>query len=181
MVQNLRSRLNPRLSQAAAYPGSGDLGWAYPSRGLSWTWKCSYKCNLTLSAACWSRERLLRMLFFELYPRLSRPRDARHSGRKMTCWTREPEISSKLYLIHRRKFSFKPLDWSLTNFWSRFPHKFRNSPNTNLDRYVNFFHTGIFCNSTVSGAENVWKNWNFLKTDHGLLCTPALVYSVSLN
>ena len=25
-------------------------------------------------------------------------------------------------------------------------------------------------------TENVWKNWGFLKTDHGRLCTPDLVY-----
>ena len=31
---------NPRPAQAAAYPGRGVLGWAYPSRGLPWTWKC---------------------------------------------------------------------------------------------------------------------------------------------
>ena len=34
---------NPRPAQAAAYPGRGVLGWAYPSRSLPWTWKCSYK------------------------------------------------------------------------------------------------------------------------------------------
>ena len=28
---------NPRPAQAAAYPGRGVLGWAYASRGLSWT------------------------------------------------------------------------------------------------------------------------------------------------
>ena len=41
---------------------------ASSSGGLSWTWKCSYKCTPTLSAACWSRERLLRMLFFNYIP-----------------------------------------------------------------------------------------------------------------
>ena len=69
--------------KAAAYPGRGLLWWAYPSRGLPWTWKRSYKCTQTLFAACWSRERLLRMLRFQLYPRPSRPRDARCSGGKM--------------------------------------------------------------------------------------------------
>ena len=88
----------------------------------------SYKSTETLSAVCCSRERLLRMLCFQLYPRASRPRDTRCSGGKITCSTREPEISSKLYLIIRWNISFKPLDWSLTNFSSRFPHKFRNSP-----------------------------------------------------
>ena len=38
------------------------------------------------------------------------------------------KISSKLHLIHRWNISFKPLDWSLTNFSARFPHKFCNSP-----------------------------------------------------
>ena len=75
---------NPRPAQAAAYPGRGVLGWAYPSRGLPGTWKCSYKCTQTLTAACWSRERLLRTLCFHLYPRPSRPRDVRCSGGKMS-------------------------------------------------------------------------------------------------
>ena len=51
---------NPRLGLAAAYPGRGVLGWAYPSCGLPWRWKCLYRYTQTLSAACWSRERLLR-------------------------------------------------------------------------------------------------------------------------
>ena len=38
------------------------------------------------------------------------------------------KISSKLHLIHRWNISFKPLDWSLTNFSAKFPHKFCNSP-----------------------------------------------------
>ena len=46
---------------------------------------------------------------------------------KMTCCTTEPAISSKLHLIHLWNISFKRLDWSLTNFSSKFPHKFRNS------------------------------------------------------
>ena len=41
------------------------------------------------------------MLCFQLYPRPSRTRDARYSVREMTCCTREPEISSRLHLIHR--------------------------------------------------------------------------------
>ena len=81
-----------------------------------------------LSAVCWSCERLLHMLCFQLYPRPFRARDAHCSGGKMIYCTREPEISSKLYLIHRWNISFKPLDWSLTNISSMFPHKFRNSP-----------------------------------------------------
>ena len=32
--------------------------------------------------------------------------------------------------------------------------------------------TALYCRIT----ENVWKNQGFLKTDHGLLCTPDLVY-----
>ena len=40
--------------------------------------------RVKLSVACWSRERLLRMLCFQLYPRPSRPRDARCSGGKMS-------------------------------------------------------------------------------------------------
>ena len=121
-VQGLFS---PRLVQAAAYPGRGVLGWAYPSCGLTWTWKCSYKCT-KMSAACWSRERLLHMLCFQLYPRPSRLRGARCSGGKMTYCTREPKILSKLHLIHMHPWniSFKPLDWSLTNFSSRFPTSF---------------------------------------------------------
>ena len=62
MVQNMR--LRPRLAQAEAYPGRGVLGCPHPVRGLSWTWKCSYKWTQTLSAACWSRQRLLRMRVF---------------------------------------------------------------------------------------------------------------------
>ena len=80
----------------------------------------------TLSAACWSRERLLRMLCFQLYPRPSRLRDARCSGGKVTCCTRKLKILSKQHLIHMHPWniSFKPLDWSLTNFSSRFPTSF---------------------------------------------------------
>ena len=76
----------------------------------------------------WSRERQLRMLCFQLHPRPSRLRDARCSGGKMTCCTREQEISSKLHFIHRRNISFKLLDWWLRNFSFRLPHKFCNSP-----------------------------------------------------
>ena len=47
-------------------------------------------------------------------------------------------ISSKLHLIHRRNISFKPLDWSRTNFSSRFPHKFRNSPASILTKMLNW-------------------------------------------
>ena len=40
--------------------------------------------GLIQAAACWSLERLLRTLCFQLYPRPSRPRDARCSGGKMS-------------------------------------------------------------------------------------------------
>ena len=59
--------LHPQLAQAVAYPGLGVLGCAYLGRGLLWTWKCSYKCTQALSAACSSRERLLRMRLFCYY------------------------------------------------------------------------------------------------------------------
>ena len=51
----------------------------------------------------------------------------------------ETEILSKLHIIHMHPWNiaFKPLDWSLTNFSSRFPRKFRKSPNANLERNVN--------------------------------------------
>ena len=55
----------------------------------------------------------------------------RCNGGKNTFCTREPEISSKLHLTHRRNISFKPLDWSPTNFSSRFPQtKVSQHPHT---------------------------------------------------
>ena len=84
MVQNLRSRLiqpTASSSRGLSWPRSFGLGLSKPR-----TWKCSYKCTKTLSAACWSRERLLRLLerllCFQLYPRPSRLRDACCSGGK---------------------------------------------------------------------------------------------------
>ena len=56
MVQNLHSRfIQPTAIQLKPEAYRRVLGWAYPSRGLPWTWKYSYKCTQTLSAACWSQ------------------------------------------------------------------------------------------------------------------------------
>ena len=56
MVQNLRSRfIQPTAMQLKPKAYRGVLGWAYPSPGLPWTWKYSYKCTQTLYAACWSQ------------------------------------------------------------------------------------------------------------------------------
>ena len=41
----------------------------------------------------------------------------------------------------------------------------------NLHFSIHFLYFG-YCRIT----ENVWENQGFLKTDHGLLCTPDLVY-----
>ena len=35
---------NPWPAQTAAYPDRGVLGWAYPSRGLPWTWNALKRC-----------------------------------------------------------------------------------------------------------------------------------------
>ena len=70
MVQSVRSRLIQLTVSSSC--------------GLPCTGKCSYKCTRTLSATFWSRERLLHMLCFQLYPRPSRPRDRRCSDWKMT-------------------------------------------------------------------------------------------------
>ena len=50
---------------------------------------------------------MLSMLSFQLYPRPSRPRDTRCSGGKMTCFTKEPKILSKLHLIHLLEHLFQ--------------------------------------------------------------------------
>ena len=74
------------------------------------------------------------MLCFQLYTRPSWPRDARCIGGKMTCFTREPEISSifSTSSIPGTSLSIHSTDWSLTNFSTRFPHKFLNSLALNL-------------------------------------------------
>ena len=73
-------------------------------------------------------------VIFQLHTRPSRPRDARCIGGKMTCFTREPEVSSifSTSSIARTSFSIHLTDWSLTNFSMRFPHKFLNSLTLNL-------------------------------------------------
>ena len=54
MVQNLRSRLiQPMASSRRGLSWRRVLGWAYPCRGLPWTWKSSSKCTQTLFPACW--------------------------------------------------------------------------------------------------------------------------------
>ena len=147
---------NPWPAQDAAYPGQGLLGWAYPSRGLPWTWKCSYKCTQMLSAAwlaetlcwslCWSRERMLRMLYFQLYPR---PLTLDLHGRETHTavagkWPAAQEL-------HKRagKFRLNPTssiaETSLSNHsidhWRTLRRGFRKSiattPHSNLDRSVN--------------------------------------------
>ena len=122
MVQNLRSRLiQPTVSS---------------SRGLPWAaGKCSYKCTQTLSATCWHRERLLRMLCFQLYPRPWRPRDGCCSDGKMTCCTKEPEISPKsTTLIDGASLSNHSIDRGRT---FRRGFQVSQKPSSNLDRNVN--------------------------------------------
>ena len=97
---------------------------------------------------CWSGEWPLRILCFQLlYPRPPPPGfhkfralgslqfflkqslwNVHCSDAKMTCCTRETELLSTIDLIQHWNISFKPIDWSLTSFSSRFLHKFRNSP-----------------------------------------------------
>ena len=74
------------------------------------------------------------MLYFQLYTRPSWPRDARCIGGKMTCFTREPEISSifSTSSIAGTSLLIHSTDWSLTNFSTRFPHNFLNSLALNL-------------------------------------------------
>ena len=74
------------------------------------------------------------MLCFQLYTRPSWPRDARCIGGKMTCFTREPEISSifSTSSIARTSLLIHSTDWSLTNFSMRFPYKFLYSLTLNL-------------------------------------------------
>ena len=73
-------------------------------------------------------------LIFQLHTRPSRPRDARCIGGKMTCFTREPEVSSifSTSSIAGTSLLIHSTDWSLTNFSTRFPHKFLNSLALNL-------------------------------------------------
>ena len=138
MVQNLHSRfIQPTAIQLKPEAYRRVLGWAYPSRGLPWTWKYSYKCTQTLSAACWSQAvvacskaeavndcyscscSVFNYIPDQLLPRPSRLRDARCSGGKMTWYTRGPKFLFKPDLIHMHPWniSFESLDWSLTNFF----------------------------------------------------------------
>ena len=141
----------------------------------------------TLSAACCPQ--MLRMLCFQLYPRPSRLRDARCSGGKVTCCTRKLKILSKQHLIHMHPWniSFKPLDWSLTNVLSRFPHKFRNSATLILNemliwknvKYGNFLdQSQSFSQITLGTKTNyfiigpVWpltKPWTIYTSSSGLM------------
>ena len=133
MVQNLRSRLiQPTASccSSRCLSWSRSFGLAYPSRSLPWTWKCSYKCTKTLSAACWSRERLLARSVFNYFPDLHGPdTHAALAG----IWpaareSRKFRLNSTLSIAcSSLSKGFKPLDLSLKNFSSRFPHKFHNS------------------------------------------------------
>ena len=96
---------------------------------------CANKSSIRQGqAACWSSEWLLHMLCFQLHTRPSRPRDARCIGGKMTCFTREPEVSSifSTSSIAGTSLLIHSTDWSLTNFSMRFPHKFLNSLTLNL-------------------------------------------------
>lgn len=133
MVQNLCSRLiqpTASLSPGLFWPRSFGLSLSKPQLNL--TWKCPYKYTHRLSAACWTRERLLHMLahaLFSIIYQTFRPKDERCIGGKMTCCTREPEISSIFSTSSIAGISpFNPLDWSLTNsFSTSFPHKFHKS------------------------------------------------------
>ena len=131
MVQNLIS------SRGLSWPRSFGLGLSKPQLTFGRE-SVSINTLKTLSAASWSRERLLRVLWFLLYPRPWRLRGARCSGGKMTCCRRQAKILSKLHIIHMHPWNiaFKPLDWSLTNFSSRFPRKFRNSPTLILNEML---------------------------------------------
>ena len=111
-----------------------------------------------LMFSCWSRERLLRMLCFKLYSRPSRPRDARCSGGK---WPAARE-SQKFRLNSTPSISFKPLDWSLTNLSTRFPHKFRNSPTLLLTEILIWNENdsvkyGDFPDRSQSRSSRCWK------------------------
>ena len=74
------------------------------------------------------------MLCFQLYIRPSWRRDACCIGGKMTCFMREPEISSIISTLSITLISplIHSTDWLLTNFSTRFPHKFLNSLPLNL-------------------------------------------------
>ena len=133
MVKNLRSRLiQPVASwnRGLSWPRIFGLGLSKPRLTLD------VKCTQTLSAALMQRpwKNVAYALFSIISQTFTAERLAlqwRENDLQHKSCTREPEISSKPHLIHRRNISFKPLDWSLTNFSSRFPQtKVSQHPHT---------------------------------------------------
>lgn len=114
------------LSPGLFWPRSFGLSLSKPRLNL--TWKCSYKCTHRLSAACWTRERLLHMLahaLFSIIYQTFRPKDERCIGGKMTCCTREPEISS---IFSTSSIAGISLSIHSTDRWrTRFRRAFRTS------------------------------------------------------
>ena len=84
------------------------------------------------------------------------------------------KISSKLHLIHRWNISFKPLDWSLTNFSARFPHKFCNSPTLLFTEIIiwnekDTVKYGDFPDRSLARSSRCWKlRWGTKKTTSSL-------------
>ena len=74
---------------------------------------------------------------FQLYPRPSRSRDARCSGGKMTCCTRESEISSQLYLIHRWNISLQTTRLIADKLFVEVSAQVSQQPSAYLDRNAN--------------------------------------------
>ena len=133
MVKNLRSRLIQPVASSnrgLSWPRSFGLGLSKPRLTLD------VKCTQTLSAALMLRpwKNVAYALFSIISQTFTAERLAlqwRENDLQHKSCTREPEISSKPHLIHRRNISFKPLDWSLTNFSSRFPQtKVSQHPHT---------------------------------------------------
>ena len=174
MVQSVRSRLI-QLTVSS-------------SRGLPCTWKSSYKCTQTLFATFWSRERLLHMLCFQLYPRPSRPRDGRCRDWKMTVEvsaqvSQQPNTTVILteMLIF---FAFLPARAIVANY-ARHQNKLRHRCGCELNRECNpYLYKWFLLRLTLVSTALLWSivNIKMWRTNTFILvvdCKTVRIFSYS--
>ena len=139
-----RNQLGSRLIQATASSSRGlswprSLGWAYPGHGLPCrTWKCSLMHSILVRDFVEEVKKCWACSLFNYIPDLQgRETRAAVAGK----WPASRE--SRKYCLNSTSsicwnISFRPPDWWLTKFSSRFPHKFSwTAPHSNRDRNIN--------------------------------------------
>ena len=139
MAQNqLGSRLiQPTASSSPGLSCPRSLGWAYPGHCLPWTWKCSLMQSIVVRDFAEEVNKCCACSLSNYIPDLhSRETRAAVAGK----WSASRE--SRKYCLNSTSsicwnISFRPPDWSLTKFSSRFPHKFSwTAPHSNRDRNI---------------------------------------------